>query len=231
MSDMNTVLDDDSSAEVAPVWVAIPPGYFPLPLADAAGSLERAESVLSGVAETDQRPLIEAVTGALSVLLSELGSAGALFCGVGRHTSPGDGSVVTSSLVVSFLEFEGTRNPRLVLNDLVRAKADAGEHGHVDLVDVVERPMLFVERTRQLPTPHFPGQPEVAEDATSPVFQLEAFVPSAKGDKLATIELSTPCESHGLEFRGMIVQMAASVSFEPPAVSADVSSKFGQVLG
>jgi hypothetical protein len=56
-------------------------------------------------------------------------------------------------------------------------------------------------------------------------------VPADDGSKLATIELSTPFEAHGPEFRGMIVHLAASVAFEPPAVSGEDSGKIGQVLG
>jgi hypothetical protein len=227
---MTRSLDEGADTDDIPIWVAIPPGYFPLPVQDAEASIERAEAVLTDIADPGQRPLIGAVTGALSALLSELGLAGGLFCGIGRHTSPVDGSVVTSSLVVSFQAFEGTRNPRLVLKDLIEAKAEAGQHAQVDLVDVLERPMLFLERSRQLPTPHFPGGPEVPEDATTSVFQLEAHVPSADGSKLATIELSTPFEAHGPQFRGMIVQMAGSISFEPPAISPGDSGKIGQVL-
>jgi hypothetical protein len=167
----------------------------------------------------------------LSVFLAGLASCGTLYCGIGRHTSPSDGTIVTSSLVVSFREFEGTRNPRLVLNDLVQAKADAGERGKADLVDVLERPVLFFEHTRHLPSLRLYGQPEVAEDATSPVYQLEAMVPSADGGKLAVVELSTPFEVHGPEFRAMVVALAASVSFEPPALSSDSSATIGQVLG
>jgi hypothetical protein len=51
------------------------------------------------------------------------------------------------------------------------------------------------------------------------------------GSKLATIELSTPFEAHGPEFRGMIVQLAASVSSEPPAVSGEDGGNIEQVLG
>ncbi|GAA1994773.1 hypothetical protein [Amycolatopsis minnesotensis] len=91
--------------------------------------------------------------------------------------------------------------------------------------------MLFLERTRQLPTPQLPGQPELPDEATSPVFQLEAHIPSEAGDKLASIEFSTPYESRGPQFRAMVLAMASSVSFEPPAVAEDVSTKFEQVLG
>jgi hypothetical protein len=210
-------LDEGTGNDGTPLWVAMPPGYFPLPLDDVQGSLARAESVLTAIADAQQQqPQIKAVIGVLRVFLSDLASCGALYCGIGRHTSPVDDTVVTSSLVISYQEFEGGRNPRLVLKDLVQAKADADERGQVDLIDVLERPMLFFERTRHLPTPQLPGQPAVAEGATSAIYQLEASIPSDNGDKLATIEFSTPFESHGPEFRSMVVQLAASVSFKPP---------------
>jgi len=214
-----------------PLWAAIPDGYFPLPLDDVDGTLARAESILCDIANTEQVPQIRSIIGVFGVFLSDLASCGAPYCGVGRHTSPIDSSVVTSSLVISYQEYEGTRNPRLVLTDLVRAKADAGERGQPELVDVLERPMLFFERTRRMATPQLPGEPDVPEGSTTAVYQLEAFVPSSKGDKLAAIELSTPFESHGPEFRAMVVQLAASVSFESPAVTPDISAKIHRLLG
>lgn len=228
MSQVGDVLTDGGDI---PLWIGIPPGYFALPLDRIGPGLDQAESVLTDVADAGQQPLIHAVTGVLSVLLADLAARGALYCGIGRHTSPTDGSIVTSSLVVSLLEFPGTRNPRLVLSDLVQAKADENERGQADLVDLDGHPVLFFERTRQLPTPQLPGQPGVPEDATSPVFQLEAFVPSADGSKLANIEFSTPFEAHGPEFRVMMAQLALSISFEPPPEPSNFSDKIGQVLG
>ncbi|GDY34064.1 hypothetical protein [Gandjariella thermophila] len=224
-------LDAGTGAADIPVWVGIPTGYFTLPLDDVPGYLERAESVLTDVADDAQKPQIRAVIGVLSVFLTDLAASGALYCGIGRHTSPTDQTVVTSSLVVSYQEYQGTRNPRLLLNDLLQAKADADERGQADLVEVLGRPTLFFERSRQLPTPQIPGQPAVPEGATTRVYQLEAFVPSEKGDKLAVIELSTPFETHGPEYRAMVVQMAASVSFEPPALPSEARSKISQLLG
>lgn len=214
-----------------PVWLALPPGYVALPLDDVAGSLQRAESVLTEVADEQQLPQIQAVIGVLSVFLADLAASGALYCGVGRHISPTDNVPVTSSLVISYQEYEGSRNPRVLLSDLLRAKADAEEHGQADLVDVLERPMLFFERIRQLPTPQFPGEPPVPEDATTPVHQLEAFVPSEDGSMLAKIDFSTPFTAYGADFRPMVMDLAASVSFERPAVSAESSSRISQLLG
>lgn len=63
------------------------------------------------------------------------------------------------------------------------------------------------------------------------VFQLEAFVPSADGSRLVNIEFATPFESHGPEFRTMLVQVAMSVSFGPPPGPSGLTTKIGQVLG
>jgi hypothetical protein len=221
MTDVSTTLDDEAHEDI-PLWVHIPEGHFALPLDDVANSLASADAILTDIADAEQQPQIHALTEVLTMFLSDLATLGALYCGVGRHTSPADDSVVTSSLVVSYLEFEGTRNPRLVLKDLVEASAEANERGQADLVDIDDRPVLFFERTRQLPD---------GADETSPVFQLEAFVPAEDGSKLASIELSTPFEAHGPEFRAMIVQMAASVSFEPPVSAGETGTKIGEVLG
>jgi hypothetical protein len=231
MTRLAGALNEGTGNDGIPLWAAIPPGYFSLPLNDVTASMERAESVLDEFADDAQKPQIHAMTGVLGVFLSDLASCGALYCGIGHHASPQDGTPVTSSLVISYQEYEGSRNPRLLLKDLVQAKAEANERGQVDLVDVLERPTLFFERIRRLHTPQLPGEPDVSESATSAVYQLEAFVPSANGDKLAAIQLSTVFEAQGPEFRAMMVQLAASVSFEPPAAEMDSSDRIRQLLG
>jgi hypothetical protein len=198
------------------IWAEIPTGYFPLPIDDIEASMARAEEVLIELAPDELRPAVAPVVSTLTVLLEQLAARDTVYCGVGRHLSAVDGSVITSSLVLAHRDVGEKRNPRLVLADLVKLKAEAGERGQVDLVDVAGRPMFFFERTQKLPTPRMPGAPPVPEDSVSPVFQIEAVVPSEDGSELVAIDFSTPMESHGPEFRAMMVQLAASVSFEPP---------------
>ena len=226
---IETALSGEDNSQT-PLWVNIPPGYFPLPLENTFGALRATEDILRDSASGAQNFQAKAVFGALEVFLGDLAVTGALYCGIGRHTSPENGAVVTSTLVVSHQEYEGTRNPRLLLRDLLGAKSEEEEPGQADLVDVLGRPVLFFERIRSMPTPQFPGQPEVPEGATSPVFQLEAHVPSNDGNELALIEFSTQFVSQGPEFRTMVVQMAASASFEPPDQS-EHSSRIQQLLG
>lgn len=230
MTDIVGALTSNEDLPDDDLWIRIPPSYSAMPLEDASDRLGTADSLIMDVAFHDVRAQTKVLIDALKVFLDDLVTAGALYCGIGRHTSPEDDVVVTSTLVVSHQKYVGIRNPRLLLSDLLSAKSEANEQGQADLVDVVERPMLFFERVRTLPTPQFPGHPDVDEDATSPVFQLEAHIPSDDGRELVVIEFSTPFISHGPLFRTMVVEIAASVSFEPPEQSGK-NSRIEQLLG
>jgi hypothetical protein len=200
------------------IWVQLPDGYVPLPLDDIAANMARARELVEASAPAPTRPAVAPLVDALAVFLDDLAVRDCLYRGIGRHVSGTDGTTITSSLVVALQEFPERVNPRILLKDLVLAKADAGDKGEVSLVDVVGRPMLFVEGERELPTPGFPGQPPVPEGATSKIFQLEALVPADDGARLVSIEFSTPFVGYGPEFRRMVVEMAASVSFTEPAL-------------
>lgn len=230
MTDIIGALADKGDSPQDHLWLNIPPGYSPMPLEDIPDRLGTAESILGDTVSDDKSAQTQALIDALKVLLGDLASNGTLYCGIGRHVSPEDDAIVSSTLVVSYQKYEGTRNPRLLLSDIINAKSESGEQGEADLVDVLERPMLFFERIRKMPAPQFPGSPDIDEGATSPVFQIESHIPSEYGDELAVIEFSTPFISHGTQFRTMVVEMAASVSFEPPEQSGP-NSRIQQLLG
>lgn len=220
---------DDEDA----IWVDIPPGYFALPLDDIAGNIATAETTLEELAPAVLRPAIAPVVEVLGHFLTELAMRNVLYCGVGHHRSALDDSTITSSLTVALQRFPEQRNPILVLKDLVESRPDAAERGHGDLVRLAGRPVVFFEGERSLPTPQIPGQPAIAEGATTRIYQIEAWVPAPDGAKLATIEFSTPAVAHGPEFRAMTVQLAASVSFEPPPStgSPDDDNPISRALG
>lgn len=180
--------------------------------------MAQARELVETSAPAPARPAVAPLVDALTVFLNDLAVRNCVYCGIGRHASGTDGTKITSSLVVALQEYPEQVNPRILLKDLVLAKADAGDKGEVSLVDVVGRPMLFVEGERELPTPGFPGQRPVPAGAMSKVFQLEALVPADDGARLVSIEFSTPFVGHGPEFRPMVIEMAASVSFTEPAL-------------
>lgn len=213
--------DDDRTA----IWVQIPDGYVPLPLDDIGPQMAQAQEIVEEVGPEESRATVAPLIGVLTVFLHDLADRNAVYCGIAHHASAIDGSKITSSLVVALQEFPEKVNPRILLKDLVLIKAAADEQGQVDLVDVLGRPTLFMERVRELPTPSFLGQPPAPEGSTTKVFQLEALVPADDGAKLVSIELSTPFVEHGPEFRGMVVEMAASVSFTAPPPPTEGASE------
>jgi hypothetical protein len=218
VNDIQTALSE-SSDELTEFWVEIPTGYVPLPTDAVDENLAVATEVLHEQGTPEQQRIADAMIGMLTSYLHALAARNGVYCGVGRHLSAVDGTAISSSLVVALQEFPERVNPRVLLKDLLATKAQAGDQGQVDLVDVRGRPMLFVECSRELPTPRFPRLPE--PPGTSTVFQLEALVPSDDGSKLVSIEFSTPFVAYGPEFRTMVVTMAGSVSFDPPSADAD----------
>lgn len=216
-------------------WIELPKGYFPLPMENIDEALAAAEANLSELAPLDRRPLLSAVIDTFAVLLDELQERNTAYCGLGWHTAE-DGAIVPSSLVISIQTFPQRRNPRLVLKDMVEIRAEANEHGQVDLVDLEPGPALFFESVLTLPRPRVPGEGRSPEGAAAAgavaapnaeVYQLQALVPSADGTKLAAIDFSTPDIPHGPRFRAMMVLMANSVSFTAPPGSGGAASSQG----
>ena len=211
----------------SPVWLSIPEGYAELPLDDIPETIEATRQLVTELGTPDQRQAAAFVLSSLNVFLTTLAERNAIYVGLGRHQSALNGQLITSSLVVTVLDFPGERNPRLVLRDLLVAKARAHEHGQADILDLEDRPAAFFEHTLSLPNPALPGQHVLAEGAEVPVWQLEAFVPSPGGDRLVTFEVSTPFAEHGPQYRAMVVAMAARLSFQPPAADDPLAALLG----
>jgi hypothetical protein len=203
-----------------PVGLSIPQGYAELPLDDIASTVEVTRRLVDELGTEEQREAGEFVFSSLYFFLSALAERNAVYCGIGRHSSALDGSLITSSLVITVLDFPGERNPRLVLRDVLLGKARADESGQADIVDLPDGPAAFFEHTLSLPNPATAG-------VEVPVWQLEAFVPSPSGDRLVTIEVSTPFAGHGPQYRTMVVEMANAVDFEPPAPADPLQALLG----
>lgn len=129
--------------------------------------------------------------------------------------------------MISVLDFPGVRNPRLVLRDVLLAKAGAHEAGQADVVELPNGPVAFFEHTLNLPNPAIPGGHVLAAGTEVPVWQLEAFVASPAGDRLVTIEASTPFAGHGPQYRAMVIAVAAGVAFQPPTHTDPLDALLG----
>lgn len=210
------------------LWLAVPTGFFELPLDDLDARLGQARTLITELAPGEQQAAIDPVVGALGFFLQRLAELDALYCGIGHHRSGYDDSEITSTLIVSLQRTGGTGDARKLLGEMARRQADDGWTGEAEILEVEGRPVLFCESVREVPAPQFPEGPPVAQDATVAVFELRALVPSSDGQRLAAIDFATPCVAYGPEFRTMLVMLAASVSFEEPVT---VTSSIRDVLG
>jgi hypothetical protein len=226
VADLLSNLEPRQAGDDVAIWLELPPGYLPLPVENSAERLAEAEAVLMDLCPPEQRDLLEATVNTFAMLLTELDERNAVYCGLGWHTAP-DESVVSSTLVISLQPIGEERNPRLVLGDLVQAAANADDQAQTDLVDLPAGPALFFESVRSLRKPTLPGQQ--GDPGRADVYQLEAIVPSGKGDLLAALEFSTPYVEYGTMFREMMVLLANSVSFSPPPGSEDQNASAQQI--
>jgi hypothetical protein len=226
VADLLNNLEAPGSGDDVAIWLELPSGYLPLPVENSAERLAEVEPVLAELCPPEREDLLYATLNTFETLLTELDQRNAVYCGLGWHTAP-DESVVSSTLVVTLQPTGEARNPRLVLGDLVQAAANADDHAQADLVDLPGGPALFFESVRSLPKPTLPGQE--GDPGRADVYQLEAIVPSEKGDLLAALEFSTPYVESGPLFREMMVLLANSVSFTPPPTSEEASSSTRQI--
>jgi hypothetical protein len=204
-----------SNPEPDLVRFPIPAGYAELPLTDITAKTDATARLIAELGTAEQQLSGNYLLQQLAFLLDVLGQQQAVYCGLGRHRSAIDGTLITSTLVVTVIELPGRRNPKLVLRDLLEADARDGEPAQIDLVELRNGPAMFTERVRLMPTPAHPGQQPGAAGAASPVWQLTASLPSPHGDHLATVEVSTPFPEHGPQYRPMTVDMTAALTFGP----------------
>ena len=196
VADLLNNLEAPGSGDDVAIWLELPSGYLPLPVENSAERLAEVEPVLAELCPPEREDLLYATLNTFETLLTELDQRNAVYCGLGWHTAP-DESVVSSTLVVTLQPTGEARNPRLVLGDLVQAAANADDHAQADLVDLLGGPALFFESVRSLPKPTLPGQE--GDPGRADVYQLEAIVPSEKGDLLA--ELINPLAEDVAEAR------------------------------
>lgn len=227
--DILNSLEPQEAEEGVTVWLERPSGYLPLPVENAVGRFTEIEPVLAQLCPPERQDLLYATLNTFATLLTELERRNTVYCGLGWHTAS-DGAVVSSTLVISIQQTGEERNPRLVLGDLAKAAADAGDRGQADLVDVPGGPALFFETIRNLRKPTLPGQQ--GDPGHADVYQLEAIVPSEKGDLLAALEFSTPQVEYGTQYREMMVSLASSVSFTaPPGAEGEPARHIHDLLG
>ncbi|MEU1982320.1 hypothetical protein [Nocardia sp. NPDC019395] len=209
-------MDDNEPPRAPTVGIDIPPGYYEIPLDQVADLGDRYLPMVIDAIPDGVRGSASAVVETMQFLIGTMISNNALYCGIGVHRSVQSDENVVSWLTVSSFAYGPARNPRLVIGDLVAAKAAHGETGHLEIIELGHRPALYFERTVSHGKPEISGYPGDAEEVA--VFQVQTVVPSEDGECIAVVDFSTANAPHGPEYRAMILGMAASIEFPAPSI-------------
>ena len=130
--------------------------------------------------------------------------------------------VTVSWLTVSSFGYGEERNTRLVLSELINAKAEKKSQGKLAIVELPLVPVLHFEWTEKHAAPAIANYPATGDSPE--VFQIEVTVPSPDGASIAVVELSTADPETGPQYRGMVLDTAASVTFPQPPPDSRSSS-------
>ncbi|WP_327147368.1 hypothetical protein [Nocardia sp. NBC_01329] len=216
-------MPNDKLRPAPPVGIDIPPGYNEIPLGDLDTLMQTARPVITASVPDRMRDDVPDVLGTLHFLLATLAANNALYSGIGLHrTAEVSGRVAVSWLTVSSFEYGEERNPRLVLSELINVKAEKKSRGTLAIIEGPAVPILYFEWIEKHSVPVFASYPVTSD--TPEVFQIEVTVPSADGTSIAVVELSAADPDIGPQYRGMILDMAASITFPQPPSDTGSSS-------
>lgn len=206
------------------IGIEIPHGYNEIPLGDLDTLMQTVRPVITDSVPGEMRDDLPNVLGALHFMLATLAVNNALYSGIGLHRTAGSETerIAVSWLTVSSFGYGEERNPRLVLSELIQTKATADSRGKLAVVETPTVPILYFEWTEKHSAPAIASYP--ASDEAPEVFQIEVTVPSPDGTAIAVVELSTADPEAGPQYRGMVLDMAASVTFPQPPPDSGSSS-------
>lgn len=215
-------MPNDKLRPAPTIGIDIPPGYNEIPLGDLDALMRTAQPMIAESVPEHMRGDVPNVIGALHFMLAGLAANNTLYSGIGLHRSADSERVAVSWLTVSSFVYGEEQNPRLVLSDLIAAKAERSARGNLALVEAPTGPILYFEWTENHAAPAIASYPATGDSPA--VFQIEVTVPSEDGTSIAVIEFSTADPATGPQYRGMVLDMAASVTFPQPPPDSGSSS-------
>ncbi|MGW0178446.1 hypothetical protein [Nocardia sp. NPDC003345] len=217
-------MPNDKLRPAPAIGIEIPPGYNEIPLGDLETLLQNAGPLITESVPGPMRDDVPNVLGTLHFMLATLAANNAVYSAIGIHRT-GEAAferVAVSWLTISSFDYGEDRNPRLVLSELINAKAEKKSRGKLAIIEGPAVPILYFEWSEKHAAPSIASYPATSDPPE--VFQIEVTVPSTDGSSIAVVELSTADPGTGPQYRGMILNMAASVTFpQPPPDSGRTS--------
>jgi len=200
-------------------WYGLPYGYLQLDLHPSPEGIQEAARQLSALPE-GLRDRADQVFRLYAVVLTMLRRQQVMGCALGMHPDEHGGASL-SVLTVSTVATSGA-NPAAVLLRMLGTGPDNG-------IVPVELPvgtgyLLETERTTLAPTAPPDGQDEPAQGT---VWQGTVAIPVARTSSIVTVQLVTPAVELADDYRGVLLGVARTVTFDDPAAPGDVATGSG----
>ncbi|MFC8679390.1 hypothetical protein ACFUEN_42760 [Streptomyces griseorubiginosus] len=197
-------------------WYALPYGYLQLDLQPSPEGVQEAARQLCALPE-DVRDRADQVFRLYAVVLTMLRRQRVMGCALGMHPDE-QGGASLSVLTVSTVAASGA-NPAAVLLQMLGTGPDNG-------IVPVELPvgtgyLLETERTTLAPTAPPEGQDEPAQGT---VWQGTVAIPVARTSSIVTVQLVTPAVELADDYRGVLLGVARTVTFDDPSAQGSVDN-------
>lgn len=219
MSPLTIILDDSVKDPEAELWFAEPAGFTALPLdtlLPEPGSLaaENLRAVVAPFLDSAPNELVRqqfiANVASGQQLLGALREFGTVHCSIGLHrddvdeTGTSSGQPLFSYFTISWCDTAVA--PRGVT--AARAVTSADGHTGIEFLELPCGPATLSETT--LTPPAESGLPQ------QPLLQIHAHLPHPDCKRMAVLTVSTTAVARRAEYRGILQQIAETVSFENP---------------
>lgn len=201
---------DTVETEPKPVfWYGLPYGYLQLDLHPSPEGIQEVARQLSALPES-LRDRADQVFRLYAGVVTMLRSQEVMGCALGMHPDEHGGANL-SVLTVSTVPTSGA-NPDAVLLQMMSTGPDNG-------IVPVELPvgtgyLLETERTTLAPTAPPEGQDDPVQET---VWQGTVAIPVARTSSIITVQLVTPAVELADDYRGVLLGVARTVTFDDPA--------------
>ncbi|WP_405518410.1 hypothetical protein [Streptomyces canus] len=208
---MNGFLDTVETEPKPEFWYGLPYGYLQLDLQPTPEGIQEVARQINALPE-DVRDRADQVFRLYSVVLTLLRSQAVMGCALGMHPDE-RGEPTLSVLTVSTVPTSGA-HPEAVLLQML-----GDGTGPADGIVPVELPVgtgyvLETERTTLAPT----APPEGQEDpAQGTVWLGTVAIPVPRTSSIITVQLVTPAVELADDYRGVLLGVARTVTFDDPA--------------
>ncbi|WP_405556662.1 hypothetical protein OHV08_22845 [Streptomyces canus] len=208
---MNGLLDTVDAEPKPEFWYGLPYGYLQLDLQPTPEGIQEVARQINALPE-DVRDRADQVFRLYAIVLTMLRSQAVMGCALGMHPDERDEPTL-SVLTVSTVPTSGA-HPEAVLLQML-----GDGTGPADGIVPVELPVgtgyvLETERTTLAPT----APPEGQEDpAQGTVWQGTVAIPVPRTSSIITVQLVTPAVELADDYRGVLLGVARTVTFDDPA--------------